>query len=302
MPLVGQTIHSIRGEALKHSFGGERHHDPLSISKKNVRYERSQQLFLNTAKMLTSVLLVAVLAITGTHASPIPRSASVNSITCAGSSYTYTSLAGYGVITGDARDKFKDTLGGIGSSIAFQRDSWKKRGSTYEGVLWALPDRGWNADGTLNYQDRVHQFRVTFEPNEKASLEQPGKPNLELKYIDSVAFNAPDGTPVTGLDADASGALVYEGFPDLPPATYTGDGFGGPGAGGKRISLDCEGLVLGKDGSFWISEEYGPYVYKFNSRGKMVSAIRPPDAFIPLRNGTQRQVPLLQSTYSLGHS
>ena len=39
----------------------------------------------------------------------------------------------------------------------------------------------------------------------------------------------------------------------------TGDGFGGAGQGGKRISLDTEGLVLGKDGSFWISDEYGMY-------------------------------------------
>lgn len=37
----------------------------------------------------------------------------------------------------------------------------------------------------------------------------------------------------------------------------TGDGFGGAGPGGKRISIDTEGLVLGDDGSFWISDEYG---------------------------------------------
>lgn len=238
--------------------------------------------------MLTSALLVAFLAITGTHAHPKPRSPPVNSITCNGAPYIYTSLAGYGVVPGDAQDKFRDTLGGIGSSIAFEKGSWRKRGSSYEGILWALPDRGWNADGTLNYQNRVHKFRVTFKPNERATVEQPGSPNLELRYIDSVAFTGPDGMPVTGLDADASGALVYQGFPELPPATYPGDGFGGPGPGGKRISLDTEGLVLGKDGSFWISDEYGPYIYKFNGRGKMVSAIRPPDAFIPLRNGTQR--------------
>lgn len=246
--------------------------------------------------MLTSTLLVGALAVTGTHARPKTRSPPVNSITCNGNPYTYTSLAGYGVVPGDDRDKFGDTLGGIGSAIAFEKGSWRKRGSSYEGILWALPDRGWNADGTLNYQNRVHKFGVTFKPNEKATVEKPGSANLELKYIDSVGFIGPDGNPVTGLDADASGSLILEGFPEFPPATYPGDGFGDPGPGGKRISVDSEGLVLGRDDSFYVSDEYGPYIYQLDSRGKMVSAIRPPDAFIPLRNETQRYLQLLCTT------
>ena len=45
--------------------------------------------------------------------------------------------------------------------------------------------------------------------------------------------------------------------------------------------------MLNQDGSFWISDEYGPYVYRFNAAGIMVGAIRPVDAIIPLRNGTE---------------
>jgi hypothetical protein len=37
----------------------------------------------------------------------------------------------------------------------------------------------------------------------------------------------------------------------------TGDGFGGAGPGGKRISVDAEGLVLGDKDTFWVSDEYG---------------------------------------------
>lgn len=92
---------------------------------------------------------------------------------------------------------------------------------------------------------------------------------------------------VSGLDADATGHLSYKGFPDLPVATYTGDGFGNDGPGGKRISIDSEGLVIGDDGSFWVSDEYGPYIYQFDAGGKMINAIRPPDAFIPIRNGSE---------------
>lgn len=80
--------------------------------------------------------------------------------------------------------------------------------------------------------------------------------------------------------------MSYKGFPPLPVATYTGNGFGGPGPGGKRVPLDSEGLVIDNEGYFWVSEEYGPYVYRFNKNGTMVSALQPPEAFLPRRNGT----------------
>jgi hypothetical protein len=37
----------------------------------------------------------------------------------------------------------------------------------------------------------------------------------------------------------------------------TGDGFGNNGTGGARVALDTEGLVLGDDNTYWISDEYG---------------------------------------------
>jgi hypothetical protein len=36
-----------------------------------------------------------------------------------------------------------------------------------------------------------------------------------------------------------------------------GDGFGNNGTGGARVALDTEGLVLGDDDTYWISDEYG---------------------------------------------
>ncbi|KAK7750669.1 hypothetical protein SLS62_007369 [Diatrype stigma] len=120
-----------------------------------------------------------------------------------------------------------------------------------------------------------------------ATAEDPAGPNLVLNYQDTIRFSGPDGQACTGLDADATGFLSYPGFPDLPVATFTGDGFGGDGPGGKRIPVDSEGLYVNKDGTFWVSEEYGPYVYLFDSEGKMLTAIRPPDAIIPMRNGTE---------------
>ena len=50
-------------------------------------------------------------------------------------------------------------------------------------------------------------------------------------------------------------------------------------------SIDTESLVLLPDGSFFVGDEYGPYLYRFSPTGRMIAAVRPPDAFIPKRNG-----------------
>src|SRR5262249_9561340 len=39
------------------------------------------------------------------------------------------------------------------------------------------------------------------------------------------------------------------------------------------------------DGGFFIGDEYGPYVYRFSPAGRLLAAIRPPEAFLPKRKG-----------------
>ncbi|VBB82137.1 Putative protein of unknown function [Podospora comata] len=219
---------------------------------------------------------------------PQPSPAPVSTTTCRGKSYTYNELAGFGSIPSDARDKFGDTIS-IGSSAAIT--NWKKRSAGgknkqtyYTGTLYGLPDRGWNTQGTQNTIPRVHTFDVTFTPAAAASQSPPLPPNLLFKYKATILLTSPSGEPLTGLDPDSITTLP--GFPPLPASTYPGDGFGGPGPGGKRIAIDSEGLVLNDDGTFWISDEYGPYIYLFSPSGKLLSAIAPPDALLPLRNGT----------------
>ncbi|KAF7588557.1 hypothetical protein BBP40_005512 [Aspergillus hancockii] len=185
-------------------------------------------------------------------------------------------------------DKYGDTLGGIGSSIAIEQGSWHQtRHDSYSGIIYVLPDRGWNTNGTLNFQPRIHKLSLTLTLTPNASARNPSPPNLHLAYQDTILLTGPDNQPTTGLDADATGHLSYPKYPPLPAATYTGNGFGGPGPGGKRISLDPEGLALAPDGSgFWVSDEYGPYIYKFNRKGQMTAAIQPPAAILPHRNGS----------------
>lgn len=120
-------------------------------------------------------------------------------------------------------------------------------------------------------------------------METPGSPNLKFTYLDTILLTDPRGQPTVGLDGGLTGPYIsYPGYPfEFPSAKYTGDGYGGEGPGGYRLVLDAEGLVLGRGGTFWVSDEYGDYIYQFSPFGRMISAIRPPDAFIPLRNGSE---------------
>ncbi|EEH10815.1 conserved hypothetical protein [Histoplasma capsulatum G186AR] len=209
-------------------------------------------------------------------------------VTCGGNTYNYHGLEGYGFVPSNAVDKYGDTMGGIGGALAIEQSSWhRKEDGTYEGIAWALPDRGWNTNGTLNVQARIQKLSLSFKPSREASVKKPSQPNLQIKHLDTVLLTGPDGTPTTGLDADVTGFIEFPGFPPLPGATYSGDGFGSEeGTSGRRITMDTEGLALGVGGSFWVSDEYGPYIYQFTREGKMIQAIQPPEAYLPRRNGS----------------
>ena len=177
-------------------------------------------------------------------------------------------LVGVARVRSDARDKAGETLGGFGSGMALVPGSWRKEGDHYRGSVVMLPDRGWNTEGTTDYRARLQHFDVTLVPYNGA---QPaGQKGLTLTLRSTELFTDADGAPTTGLDATAvrPGA---KGFPDLPMAPN------------GHISMDSEGVVLPGDGTAWVSDEYGPYIYHFNAAGRMIGAIRPPDAIVPMR-------------------
>lgn len=93
-----------------------------------------------------SFALLSLLQPSHVSAKPIENSPVVNKTTCNGNTYIYEELAGWGLLASDARDKFGDTIGGIGSSIALDKKSWKKKegkSEGYTGIIYGLPDRGW---------------------------------------------------------------------------------------------------------------------------------------------------------------
>lgn len=141
----------------------------------------------------------------------------VQSTTCNGKQYIYEGLAGFGYFPPAQIDSLGDTIGGIGSSAALDIDSWKLVGKDkYEGDIYTLPDRGFNVNGTINYQARIQKFKLTFDAGQTSGT--INKTNIQLKYETTIPLVDPAGVPTSGLDGDVTyqKSSLYPGFPDLP--------------------------------------------------------------------------------------
>ncbi|KAG8743757.1 hypothetical protein FRC10_011477 [Ceratobasidium sp. 414] len=183
-------------------------------------------------------------------------------------------LVGFGYVPASARDSYGETLGGLGSAIALERGSFKAGpNGTFTGRLIAQPDRGYNVEGTVDWQARQHAFDFVLSPYYGKSNQDfdTAAKTLSLQYKSTLLYSRA-GTPTSGLDATSSIASS-SAFPVLPAP---------PNA---KLALDTEGLVLNADGSFWASDEYGPYVYRFAPNGTLLQAIQPPTAALPTISG-----------------
>jgi hypothetical protein len=184
-----------------------------------------------------------------------------------GQTFVNKGLVGVARVPSNARDQFGDTLGGFGSAMAMDLRSWRKdRNGNYSGTLYMVPDRGWNTQGTVDYRGRRHRFDVTLTPLFTGSTTAQNQ--LRLDYKGSVLFHH-GAIQTTGLDPTGVVPNTHR-FPELPLANGS-------------IPVDDEGIVEVGDGTFWISDEYGPYVYHYNHNGNLLHVIRPPEAFIPKR-------------------
>lgn len=141
--------------------------------------------------------------------------------------------------------------GGFGSAVAAD--------SSDPSVFYMLTDRGSNVAGQLansiiigkpDFTPQIGKFRLK---DGKLILEQ----TIELKNATGGKLN---GVP-NPIGMGASGETAY----DLNGTVIT------PSADG----IDSEGLVRASDGSFWISDEYGPHIVHFDASGKTIERINP---------------------------
>ncbi len=206
---------------------------------------------------------------------PMPTALGADTVTVGGLSYVNKGLVGVGRLPADLRDKYGETFGS-GSGLAVDAKSWTRTPAGYQGTFYMLPDRGYNIGGTTDYRARLNKLTITFTPlaDPAAVPIAERQKSVAATLTDSIQLTDAGGESLTGLDPEENGIRrAAKGFPDLPQAPN------------GRISMDAESLALLPDGGFFIGDEYGPYVYRFSPAGRLLAAIRPPEAFIPQRKG-----------------
>jgi hypothetical protein len=189
-------------------------------------------------------------------------------------------LVGVGRLPANLRDEHGETFGSISGLVA-DLSSWTRSGNSYSGTFYASPDRGYNVAGTIDYQARINRLQIDFTPAASgASGLGQNQIGLNLKQstllVESLAgttraFSGLD--PVPGGVAAGGARPATAAWPELPQA-YNG-----------KLSLDAEGIVLLKDGSRLISDEYGPSIYRFSATGEFLGALPVAASVRPLRNG-----------------
>lgn len=141
--------------------------------------------------------------------------------------------------------------GGFGSAVAADPNA--------PDVFYMLTDRGSNVAGQIansiiigkpDFTPEIGKFRLK---DGKLILEQV----IELKNAAGGKLN---GLP-NPAGMGASGEIAY----DLNGQVIA------PSADG----IDSEGMVLAADGSFWISDEYGPHIAHFDASGRTIERINP---------------------------
>lgn len=154
--------------------------------------------------------------------------------------------------------------------------------------FWLMGDRGPNVDGTAantklfpdpNYQPRMIKVRVLADGS--------------MEKLNDIRFKNGDGSPMTGkpfigAGAGSTGETGYAldlatNLAAITPLPSDPDG------------LDPEGLVVRNDGSFWVSDEYGPWIVNFDATGTVTQRIGPfgTTGTVTAPNPNARKLPLV---------
>jgi hypothetical protein len=211
----------------------------------------------------------------------MPMAASQAQTLVNGTVFGNPELVGVGRLPANLRDEHRETFGSISGLVA-DLSSWTRTGNSYSGTFYAAPDRGYNVAGTIDYHARINKLQVSFTPAASGTTGL-AQNQIGLSLTQSTLLNeslAGGGTrAISGLDPVPGGVATGGArpatatWPELPQA-YNG-----------KLSLDAEGIVLLKDGSRLISDEYGPSIYRFSATGEFLGALPVAASVRPLRNG-----------------
>ncbi|MEO8448206.1 MAG: esterase-like activity of phytase family protein [Gemmatimonadota bacterium] len=112
----------------------------------------------------------------------------------------------------------------------------------------------------------------SFSPEIAVARRVSNEGNLKLQIQRILHLTNADGSAITGLPnpPGAGGTGEVPVAPDGSPLPLDPNG------------LDSEGLVALPDGTFWVSDEYGPHLVHFDANGRTIERINPFSSAKPL--------------------
>lgn len=138
-------------------------------------------------------------------------------------------------------------LGGFGSDLVAH--------PTNKNQFYAVTDRGPNADFNINKDSGKIFPDPSFTP--RIGLFEVATDGT-VKKIKEILFKDRDGQNITGLPNQNFGATKEAAY-DLNGKLLKQQT--------DEYGFDSEGLVAMKDGTFWVSDEYGPHIVHFDANG-----------------------------------
>ena len=153
-------------------------------------------------------------------------------------------------------------VGGVQISGSAYGSAWTAAPGT-QGEYFGLTDRGPNVDGVEDNQ-KIEPI-PSFTPAIGRFKLVDGKAQL----LQSIPLKAADGAPLNGQvspEANTGETIVDINGASLPTSPN---------------GYDPEGIVALADGTFWVSDEYGPYITHFGADGRALERLSPFDGTLP---------------------
>ena len=190
--------------------------------------------------VISGAIVVAALG-SGVVAAPPPGITFVGRGAVAGTLLDKSGLTGQICQAGNPANCVpKAIFGGFGSDLTY---------TGHDNVFIAAPDRG-PFDGLTDvpFLDRVHFLHIELTPGSPLGT-------IQTRLLDTRLLKNELGQTFVG----AAGSFS---------ATDT-----------TTLRLDPEGIRVGSNGNFYVSDEYGPYLFEFDRQGHLVQRIGVPAKF-----------------------
>jgi VCBS repeat-containing protein len=151
----------------------------------------------------------------------------------------------------------------------FGSDLYPVPGTTDQ--FWLVADRGPNADGSNPVPAASFQKLFATPAYSPKLTKVRWNADNTVTVLDSISLKDDSVTPVglTGIPNAKDAALQTDGHMEV-----AGTLFGNAIAADPK-GIDSESVAVDSAGNFWVSDEYGPWIVKFDPTGKTLERIGP---------------------------